>query len=82
MRRVGGKGANGAVALAKAGARVSFVGLIGEDSGSLKQTIESYGVNTDQLRTITEVIQSISYSPPSDKCSADPASYSYQQVAR
>ncbi|KAG0147207.1 hypothetical protein CROQUDRAFT_656316 [Cronartium quercuum f. sp. fusiforme G11] len=54
-RRVGGKGANGAVALAKAGANVSFAGLIGKDAAYLKQTIESYGVNAEQLKMLPEL---------------------------
>ncbi|EGG06625.1 uncharacterized protein MELLADRAFT_43454 [Melampsora larici-populina 98AG31] len=54
-RRPGGKGANAAVALAKAGIRVSFVGLIGQDAMWLKETIEGYGVNVDQLMAISEL---------------------------
>ncbi|KAH9812222.1 Ribokinase-like protein [Melampsora americana] len=54
-RRPGGKGANAAVGLAKAGVRVSFVGLIGHDAMWLKETIEGYGVNVDQLKSISEL---------------------------
>ncbi|EGG00398.1 uncharacterized protein MELLADRAFT_53785 [Melampsora larici-populina 98AG31] len=54
-RRPGGKGANAAVALAKAGVPVSLVGLIGQDAMWLKDSIKGHGVNVDQLMAISEL---------------------------
>jgi ribokinase len=49
----GGKGANQAVAAARAGGTVSMIGAVGNDAfGSrLRSTLEHSGVNTDHLRT-------------------------------
>ncbi|MGW5637794.1 ribokinase [Streptomyces sp. NPDC003832] len=49
----GGKGANQAVAAARAGATVSMIGAIGNDSfgARLRSTLEHSGVETDHLRT-------------------------------
>ncbi|GHB30800.1 ribokinase [Streptomyces viridiviolaceus] len=49
----GGKGANQAIAAARAGATVSMIGAVGNDAfGSrLRATLEHSGVNTDHLRT-------------------------------
>lgn len=46
----GGKGANQAVALAKAGADVSIAGTIGTDGHWVRQRLEAYGVNTELVR--------------------------------
>jgi len=52
----GGKGANQAVAGARLGGRVSFVGCIGADAAGaeLRQSLESAGVNIDALDETTE----------------------------
>jgi ribokinase len=46
-RGAGGKGANQAAALAKAGLEVSMAGKIGADGEFLLDLLQSYGVNTD-----------------------------------
>jgi ribokinase len=53
----GGKGANQAVAAARLGARVAFVGCIGEDAGGglLVDHLVADGVDTRFLRTTSEV---------------------------
>ncbi|BGP20238.1 hypothetical protein JCM10213_008947 [Rhodosporidiobolus nylandii] len=54
-RRAGGKGANQAVAAAKAGAAVDFAGMIGNDGEWLRGTLEGYGVGTSLLGTDEEL---------------------------
>ena len=50
----GGKGLNQAVACARMGARVAFIGCVGNDSAGtmLRELLESEGVDTTQLKTI------------------------------
>ena len=52
----GGKGLNQSVALAKAGAAVCHAGCVGQGGGMLRQTLESYGVDTAYLKE-TETLQ-------------------------
>ena len=52
----GGKGMNQTVALAKAGAAVCHAGCVGQGGGMLRQTLESYGVDTAYLKE-TETLQ-------------------------
>ncbi|MBO4260513.1 PfkB family carbohydrate kinase, partial [Streptomyces griseorubiginosus] len=50
----GGKGANQAIAAARAGATVSMIGAVGTDTygAQLRSTLEHSGVETDLLRTV------------------------------
>ncbi|MFF7445020.1 MULTISPECIES: ribokinase [unclassified Streptomyces] len=50
----GGKGANQAIAAARAGATVSMIGAVGNDAygTQLRSTLEHSGVDTDHLRTM------------------------------
>ncbi|MFD3839188.1 ribokinase [Streptomyces sp. NPDC058642] len=50
----GGKGANQAIAAARAGATVSMIGAVGNDAygTELRSTLEHSGVDTDHLRTV------------------------------
>ncbi|MFF7932563.1 ribokinase [Streptomyces sp. SAI-126] len=50
----GGKGANQAIAAARAGATVSMIGAVGNDGFGtrLRSTLEHSGVTTDHLRTV------------------------------
>mgnify|MGYP000076288198 FL=1 len=50
----GGKGLNQAVACARMGARVAFIGCVGNDSAGtmLRELLESEGIDTTQLRTV------------------------------
>jgi ribokinase len=50
-KSAGGKGANQAAALAKAGMPVYMAGKIGEDGKHLLDLLASYGVNTDHVKT-------------------------------
>lgn len=52
----GGKGANQAVALAKAGADAYLAARIGKDGESLLDILGQYGVNTGYVRTDPEVL--------------------------
>lgn len=54
-RRAGGKGANQAAAVARAGGPVSLVGAVGEDGAWLVRDLEGYGVSTANISVIQEV---------------------------
>jgi ribokinase len=49
-RNAGGKGANQAAALAKAGMSVYMAGKIGKDGLFVTELLQSYGVNTDHVK--------------------------------
>ncbi len=51
-RNEGGKGFNQAVALAKAGQKVSFAGAIGQDGTFLRDYLHELGVHTDDLAVL------------------------------
>jgi len=51
-RRAGGKGANQAAAVARAGGAVSLVGAVGEDGTWLVRGIEGYGVCTADISVV------------------------------
>lgn len=52
--RPGGKGANQAVAIAKAGGSVDFIGIIGPNGKWLVDELRSHGVDVDRM-VIVEV---------------------------
>ncbi|KAI0251866.1 Ribokinase-like protein [Lactifluus subvellereus] len=54
-RRAGGKGANQAAAVARAGGAVSIVGAVGEDGAWLVRNLEGYGVSAANVTTVQEV---------------------------
>ncbi len=54
-RRIGGKGANQAVAIARAGGAVDFYGTIGKDGDWLKAELKNYGLNVDPGVIVSEV---------------------------
>lgn len=51
-RRAGGKGANQAVAVARAGGDVSLAGAVGEDGTWLVRNLEGYGVSTADISVV------------------------------
>ncbi|KAN0107725.1 Ribokinase-like protein [Russula decolorans] len=53
-RRAGGKGANQAAAVSRAGGPVSLVGAVGEDGAWLVRDLEDYGVSTANISVIKE----------------------------
>ena len=59
-KRSGGKGANQAVAVAKAGGSVSLFGAIGQDESSVKDNIAEFGVDVQGIE-ITQVCQIIQF---------------------
>lgn len=54
-RRGGGKGANQAAAVARAGGAVSLVGAVGEDGEWLVHDLEGYGVSVADVSIVKEV---------------------------
>ncbi|KAF8491824.1 Ribokinase-like protein [Russula emetica] len=54
-RRAGGKGANQAAAVARAGGPVSLVGAVGEDGAWLVRDLKGYGVSTANVSVVQEV---------------------------
>jgi len=55
--RIGGKGANAAVAICRAGGQVYFSGLIDGQSGWLKDALEGMGVDVDGLKVCEDGAQ-------------------------
>lgn len=51
-KRAGGKGANQAVAVAKAGRPVTLVGAIGQDGISVKDNIAKFGVDVQSIEIV------------------------------
>ncbi|KAF8636160.1 hypothetical protein AX17_003744, partial [Amanita inopinata Kibby_2008] len=54
-RRIGGKGANQAVAIARAGGSVVFYGTIGKDGSWLKDEMKSYGLDVTGIVATGEI---------------------------
>ncbi|KAF7313924.1 Ribokinase [Mycena chlorophos] len=54
VKRLGGKGANQSVAIARAGGVVDFVGAIGSDGVGVRDDLKNAGVNVDQTRLVEE----------------------------
>ena len=52
FRRAGGKGANQAVAVTKAGGRVTLVGAVGEDGAWVKDQLNGFGVNVEGIKVV------------------------------
>ena len=50
--KIGGKGLNQSIALARAGADVAMAGCVGEDGAPLIETLRAAGVNADLIRTV------------------------------
>ncbi|KAF5352961.1 hypothetical protein D9758_007952 [Tetrapyrgos nigripes] len=54
VKRVGGKGANQSVAVAKAGATVDLIGVIGDDAPWVKNYLKENGVNVKDVEVVKE----------------------------
>jgi sugar/nucleoside kinase (ribokinase family) len=63
-RRAGGKGANQAAAVARAGGAVSLVGAVGEDGAWLVRNLEGYGVSAANVTTVQVQYPSLDISRP------------------
>lgn len=48
-RRVGGKGANQAAAIVRAGGRAEFYGSVGQDGTWVRDKMQTYGINVDGI---------------------------------
>ncbi|XAO25597.1 hypothetical protein I312_104425 [Cryptococcus bacillisporus CA1280] len=55
-KRAGGKGANQAFAVARAGGQVELDGAIGDDGMWVKEMLESAGVGTDKLKVVKDEV--------------------------
>ena len=58
-KRAGGKGANQACAVAKAGVSVDMDGCIGEDGGWVRDLLGRDGVGTSRLNTLKNEVRTI-----------------------
>ena len=64
-RRAGGKGANQASAVAKAGARVKLVGAVGQDGEHLVKGLKNIGVDVSDVVVDGSVSYPYSFIPES-----------------
>lgn len=55
-KRAGGKGANQAYAVGRAGGQVELDGAIGDDGMWVKEMLESAGVGTDKLKVVKDEV--------------------------
>lgn len=55
-KRAGGKGANQAFAVARAGGQVELDGAIGDDGIWVKEMLESAGVGADKLKIVKDEV--------------------------
>ena len=60
-RRAGGKGANQAVAVARAGQEVVLAGAIGSDGDWVVSDLDRYGVDTSRVLRVAQVRYGVYY---------------------
>jgi hypothetical protein len=62
-KKAGGKGANQAYALAKAGGGVVLDGCIGEDGVWVRKMLEGVGVGVERVRVVENEVGPLAYRP-------------------